>query len=287
MEINKFLGGTLLDSVLLRANGKAPRFFIGGVFPGEKGESAGEGAPPVRLVCSRKEAGAEACEAWGSDAVAVAVEPRDDFLVSYWARGLLEEEKIEGFGSEVHLKPWKVSNTVWIVACLLVLYGAFALFKAGERNGLARELNALTRQRVELEARWKPVEELQNRIPKLQEGQKTIENFESENYSVLELLTLLTQATPDDTWVNYFAVKGRELTLRGESPSAIKYLSDLSKIPGFGDVRFGSPVSKNPTSDKERFHIQVQCDVDKLKKGGSAAGITPNGNAVANVGGSR
>ena len=54
--------------------------------------------------------------------------------------------------------------------------------------------------------------------------------------------------------------------MRGESKSAIKYLSELSKIEGLSDVKFASPVTRDPGTDQERFNVQLQLDMEKLKK---------------------
>jgi hypothetical protein len=37
-------------------------------------------------------------------------------------------------------------------------------------------------------------------------------------------------------------------------------------VEGFSNVSFASPVSRNPTSDKERFNVRIQLEVDKLRK---------------------
>jgi len=95
---------------------------------------------------------------------------------------------------------------------------------------------------------------------------KDLDEFNQEGYPLLEILSLLTRITPEDTWLNYFSIRKGQMILRGESKSAIKYLSELSKVEGFSDVRFSSPVTRNPSSDMERFNVQVQIDLEKLKK---------------------
>jgi hypothetical protein len=121
-------------------------------------------------------------------------------------------------------------------------------------------------QRKQLEAQWKPIEQLQANIAKLQEDQKALAEFDQQSYPVLELFTLLSQVTPEDTWLDFLSLANREMQIRGESKSAVKYLSELSKVEGFSNVSFASPVSRNPTSDKERFNVRIQMDVEKLRK---------------------
>ena len=90
--------------------------------------------------------------------------------------------------------------------------------------------------------------------------------FKSEDYQLLELLSFLTRLTPEDTWLNYLSLRQGQLILRGESKSAIKYLSELSKTEGFIDVKFASPVTRDPGTGMEKFNIQLQLDMEKLKK---------------------
>jgi hypothetical protein len=90
---------------------------------------------------------------------------------------------------------------------------------------------------------------------------------------LLEILNLLTQTTPEDTWLNYFSVRKGQIILRGDSKSAIKFLSELSKIEGFSDVRFASPVTRSPSSEDERFNVQFQVDQEKLIKTVEAMGL--------------
>ena len=97
----------------------------------------------------------------------------------------------------------------------------------------------------QLETRWQPIEQLQTHITKFREDQKTLSEFNHEDYRLLELLNFLTLLTPDDTWLNYLSLRKGQLILRGESKSAIKYLSELSKIEGLSDVKFASPVTRD------------------------------------------
>ena len=126
--------------------------------------------------------------------------------------------------------------------------------------------NRLKVQIHQLETQWKPIEQIQTRITKFQEDQKTLSQFKGEDYQLLELLSFLTQLTPDDTWLNYLSLRQGQLIIRGESKSALKYLAELSKTEGLNDVKFASPVTRDPGTDLERFNVQLQLDMEKLKK---------------------
>jgi len=164
------------------------------------------------------------------------------------------------------LKPWQVPRIAWPLLFLIVLYSVFAFYQVYIHTQLKETSRTLKKEIVQLETQWKPIEQLQTRIAKFQEDQKTLFEFNLEGYPLFEILTLLSQTTPEDTWLNYFSIRKGQVILRGDSKSAIKYLSDLSKVEGFGDVRFASPVTRAPSSDDERFNVQFQIDSEKLKK---------------------
>ncbi len=76
--------------------------------------------------------------------------------------------------------------------------------------------------------------------------------------------------------------------MRGESKSALKYLNELSKVDGLTQVKFASPVSRDPGNDMERFNIELQLDMKELRKSlktlpaeasSEGAGVSPLPNA--------
>jgi len=182
---------------------------------------------------------------------------------------------VQTFNAPLLLKPWKVPKVVWPMLALAALFAAFAAYQVYSLGQMQQSSKRLKRQIAQLETQWKPVEQLQTRVGKFEEDRKTLNEFNQEGYPLLEILSILTQITPEDTWLNYFSIRKGQMVLRGESKSAIKYLSELYKVEGFGDVRFSSPVTRNPSSDLERFNVQVQIDVEKLKKTTESLGIHP------------
>lgn len=266
LEVNRFLGGLLQDSVIIRAGEETPKLFFECARCSGEEDASPETEACIRLLRFKDEPAMEGVDAWEGKRLAVETDEREEPLLASWTRDLLNEEETQGFGAPVYARPWRAPKALWVAICLVLVYSVFALYKAHERSVLANSLEELTARRARLEAQWKPIEQLQQRIPQLQEAQKALAQFGEQSYPVVGLLTLLSNMTPEDTWLNFFSVKGDELTLRGESKSAIKYLGEFSKAPGFHDARFASPVSKNPSSDMERFHIQIQVTPDKLKQ---------------------
>lgn len=266
LEIHRFFNGSLLDSMVI---GKDPDSLM--LFQ-ENLRCLGNGSCQeqihIHLLCVDNEC-AEAEQygkEWKNTSLALQIHSLQKSLVANWVDYLLNQEQIQTFDTVLILKPWKVPRIVWPIAAAIVLYAGFGFYQVHSIRNIKESSQHMKRQALQMETQWKPVEQLQTRISKFQEDQKTLTKFSLEGYPLLEVLTLLSQTTPDDTWLNYFSLRKGQVVIRGESKSAIKYLSELSKVDGLNDVKFASPVTKNPVSDQERFNVQVQLDFDKLKK---------------------
>ncbi len=281
LEVHSFYRGLLLDSVLVGDDSLSLRLLqerircLGGL----------EDSQPVTVELIEDEDSIErrAETSWVWDHLPVRVQAVRGKLVEHWMEHLFEQDEIRTFEEPVYLKPWKVPKVVWPVAAVAGLYALFALYQFHSLTQLKDTALRLKKQTAVLEAQWKPVEQLQSKIAKFEEDQKSLSQFNMEGYPLLELLTLLTQITPDDTSLNYFSLRKGQVILRGESKSAIRYLPELSKVEGFGDVKFASPVTRNPASEMERFNVQFQLDPEKFRKtiGELQLDITP---AVSVVG---
>jgi Tfp pilus assembly protein PilN len=266
LEMHRFYKGHLLDSTVIGKNWDNLRLFQESLHC--LGEGACQEEVHVHLLCSNGECtdaeiyGRE----WKEEKLPMRVHAVDESLIHHWVRYLLEQEQIRTFDTELVLKPWQVPKVAYPVLAIVACFAAFSLYQMYATNQLVENGKRLQKQVLQLETQWKPIEELQSRIAKFEQDQKTLTQFSQQGYPILEALTLLTQVTPEDTWLNYLSIKKGQLLLRGESKSAIKYLSELSKVEGLTDVRFASPVNKNPSSDMERFNVQVQIDSDKMMK---------------------
>jgi len=272
MEINRFHDGQLIDSVLVHRGNNDLNIFRENMRCIEGAESQ----EPLRLLATwtSEECTGDYGRVWEeNENLPIQVHTLQDPLVSYMVKHLTEQEKIRTFDIPLVLKPWEIPKVVWPLLGVVGLFLMFSLFQLYFLHRAKVDDSNLTKQIAQLESQWKPIERLQTQITKLQEDQKTLSEFKRTGYPLLEMLTLLTQMTPEDTWLNYLSLRNDQLMLRGESKSAIKYLSDLSKIEGFTDVRFASPVTRNPSSDLERFNVQLQLDLDKLHK--SADSLSP------------
>jgi general secretion pathway protein L len=264
LEVHSFYHGLLLDSVLVGDNSLSLRLLQERI---RCLEGLDDSQPStIELIEDMDSIERRAETSWVWDHLPVRVQALRGKLVEHWMEHLFQQDEIRTFEEPLYLKPWKAPKVVWPVAAVAGLYALFALYQVHSLGQLKETALRLKRQTANLEAQWKPVEQLQTKIAKFEEDQKSLSQFNMEGYPLLELLTLLTQITPDDTSLNYFSLRKGQVILRGESKSAIKYLPELSKIEGFGDVKFASPVTRNPASEQERFNVQLQLDPEKFRK---------------------
>jgi hypothetical protein len=271
-EVHRFYKGQFLDSMLISKDRDGMLVFLEHLRA--IGDGLGGQISPIHLICTTGETlKAEAFQRSFSDEVNFEVEPLQDSLISSWVAYLFEQDLIQTFDANLLLKPWQIPRIAWPLLALIGLYLIFTLYSVHTHRQLQETSRRLKKEIAQLEVQWKPIEQLQTRIAKFQEDQKTLSEFNREGYPLLEILTLLSQTTPEDTWLNYFSIRKGQIILRGDSKSAIKYLPELSKVEGFGDVRFASPVTRSPSSDDERFNVQLQVDTEKLRKTLDAMGL--------------
>ncbi|MGA2027156.1 MAG: PilN domain-containing protein [Syntrophobacteraceae bacterium] len=264
LEVHRFYRGAFLNSAVVGKSFHGLKLF------GENLKCLGneEFGPHIHLVCAPGESNSPEGPAaiWAKAGLPVKAQEIPESLVTSWLRNLLKQDAIHTFDSEILLKPWQIPRIAAPLAALIFIFALYGLYQSHSISSMVQTSNALKVQIHQLEARWKPIEQIQTRITKFQEDQKTLSQFKSEDYQLLELLSFLTRLTPGDTWLNYFSLRQGQLILRGESKSAIKYLTELSKTEGFSDVKFASPVTRDPGTDMERFNVQLQLDMEKLKK---------------------
>jgi len=271
LEVHRFYKGVFLDSMLIGKSEYSLGLFhenLRCMGNGEEEETS-EAEPRVSLLCTDgecMEAGGDYGRGWTDTGIKAVTQSIDGSFIGNWINRLLLKDTVHTFDSEILLKPWQVPKSAWAILAVVLLFLAYAFYQVNTSDKLAMTSKQLKRQLNQLEIQWKPIEELQTRISKFQEDRKTLSEFNREGYPLLELLTFLTQLTPEDTWLNYLSLRKGQFVIRGESKSAIKYLSELSKTDGLTDVKFASPVTRNPTSDMERFNVQLQIDMEKLKK---------------------
>ena len=78
----------------------------------------------------------------------------------------------------------------------------------------------------------------------------------------IRVLDELTQVVPDDTWLTRIQMDGATVRIHGESEGASSLIGLIEASDLFRDVRFSSPVTKNPRTSNDRFVIEVQVEVE-------------------------
>ena len=267
LEVHRYLNGNIVDSFLIHRHGVTERLFgeTIGVLAGHSESEAG-GRPHIELLCSPGEEAGSAVRSWVENGLAIKIWPFEGELLNYLLEHLVSREQFRAFGAELRLKPWQPPRILVPLLLILACYGAFGAFQWYMGKRLAQTAIEVQTQRKQLEVQWRPIEQLQANIAKLKEQHKALAEFDEQSFPMYGLLNLLTQVTTDDTWLDFLSLTNKELQIRGESKSAAKYLSELSKVDGFSNVSFASPVSRNPTSDKERFNVRIQLEVERLRK---------------------
>jgi general secretion pathway protein L len=275
LEVHRFYRGAFLDSTVVGKSSPCLRLFAENL----KCIGDRESKPCIHLICAPDECRSPARGpgvAWAKQGLPVTVQIVPGSFVTNWIRRLLKQDAIHTFQAEILLKPWEVPRITAPLAALVLIFALYGFYQTYSLRNMVQNSNHLKAQINQLDTRWKPIEQLKTRITKFREDQKTLSEFNNTDYRLMELMSLLTQLTPEDTWLNYLSLRNGQLILRGESKSAIKYLADLSKTEGLTDVKFASPVTRDPGTNEERFNVQLQLDMEKLKKSLEGLPVEPS-----------
>ena len=228
----------------------------------------GDCEPHIHLVCPPEErkSSEDPAAAWAQQGLPIKAQELSESFVTSWLRRLLKQDAIHTFDSEILLKPWQVPRIAAPLAALIFIFALYGIYQSqlGRNHGSDQQAPQSSDQSAR-----NPVETHRaapDAYHEISGRPENLSEFNREDYQLLELLSFLTQLTPDDTWLNYLSLRKGQLILRGESKSAIKYLAELSKTEGLTDVKFASPVTRDPGTDQERFNVQLQLDMEKLKK---------------------
>lgn len=80
-----------------------------------------------------------------------------------------------------------------------------------------------------------------------------------QNFPVLvALFDELTRILPDDTWVQQFDLKGKELQIMGETGDSSKLIALMEQSKILHGANFRSPLTKAQNPSSERFHLGLE-----------------------------
>jgi len=149
------------------------------------------------------------------------------------------------------------TNTALRIIALLLLAVAVATPLLQKRQLLAE----LEPQLIEAVEQARNAEELRAQVERLASGSGNLVRMKREKLSILEILSEISRALPDHTWLARVDISSSEIQLQGQSSSAAELISLLEASPMLEDVRFRSPVIRIPSSGEERFHLSA--DIEK------------------------
>ncbi|HYP62712.1 MAG TPA: PilN domain-containing protein, partial [Acidocella sp.] len=72
-----------------------------------------------------------------------------------------------------------------------------------------------------------------------------------------QVLAILTDALPDDTWLSDLTLKNGDLTFDGQSANAAQLIGLLSAVPGLRDPSFTAPVTRTADGKADLFSLHA------------------------------
>ena len=148
--------------------------------------------------------------------------------------------------------PQRLLIALMVLASILAVIMVYLPLHMKERALAAYEMQLADARAAALEA-----EKLKERLAaRLEQGRFLIDRRLS-TPAATALLAEVTELLPDDTWLVRLRWQGDKLVLSGFSPAAAALIAGLEESPLLSDVRFGSPVTADPTVGRERFNISI------------------------------
>lgn len=99
---------------------------------------------------------------------------------------------------------------------------------------------------------------LREQVDRLAQEIKVAVDRKSQWPPMVEILNELTMVLPNSTWLNRLEIKDGEIHLQGVSSSASSLIALIEESATFADVRFQSPVTQDPRTGRERFHLSAR-----------------------------
>jgi general secretion pathway protein L len=144
-----------------------------------------------------------------------------------------------------------------LAVVLAVIAVAVPLGAAHRKAALLSEDFAAAKKAVETAAA------LRAEIEALQEEQRFLIDRKRQVPSASMLLHDVTRILPDDTWLTELHLAGSEVQLSGVTESSSALIGLLERSGVVRNTVFRSPVTRDPTSGRERFGIAAQLSPER------------------------
>jgi general secretion pathway protein L len=136
-----------------------------------------------------------------------------------------------------------------VVLLLLVLVIGWPLYQRQQT------LTRLQGELPQLKARAEQSRAVATELQRLESSRAFLQEQQQQAPRLLLLLDELTALLPDHTWLARFEDNGSSFRLDGESAEVSALISLLEQSPLLENVRFASPVTSNPHTEKDRFSL--------------------------------
>jgi len=146
---------------------------------------------------------------------------------------------------------------VALVAINLALVGAAMAIPLHQQRA---ELESL-RDRVEsLKSDARAAADLREQVTRFHDEVEFLVEAKAGTPSMVRVLDELSALLPDHTWLHRLEVRGDSVQLQGTSAAASALLPLLDESNVLRSVRFSSPVTQDPASGRERFHLSAEIE---------------------------
>ncbi len=102
------------------------------------------------------------------------------------------------------------------------------------------------------------VEALRRRLADRAGGIDVVTRERARVGDVMQVIAVVTDTLPDDTWLSELTLRQRKLVLTGESAGAAKLIVALSADPMLRNTQFVAPVTRAPTGGRDLFSIATE-----------------------------
>ena len=101
------------------------------------------------------------------------------------------------------------------------------------------------------------VADLDQRLAALQDKRQFISAEKLNRMPSIELLDEVTRRLPDSSWLLQFTFREEDLRVAGYADDPSQLIRLLEQSPVLSDVRFASPVTRDPRVEKDRFNLSA------------------------------
>ena len=113
-----------------------------------------------------------------------------------------------------------------------------------------------------------PMLDIQKQLEQIENQLKDLEDFKVEKPSELEVLKVVAELMPPETWIKSFNIKKGKLKVTAEGGSAVKTMGNWRQSLLFSEIKLISPVTKD-RQQRERFTVEMKL---ASGKGGASSG---------------